>query len=157
MDEALVSPLEFFTDKPSRKVVRLESVEGTIRAVVPSQLLWLDMGLVMGKDGILKEVGKTEVKRVLTQRTAKRLSLEVEIRPGPSQFFGKQPEAILTGLAVCVGPEGDRKPAVGQQMWNRVMAESGFDTIGSDRRLSKKRINDLNCEWGTILGRLKQI
>lgn len=117
VDETLISPLEFFTEKPSRKVVRLESVEGTIRAVVPSQLHWLDMGLVMGKDGILKEVGKTEVKRLLTQRTAKRLSLEVEIRPGPSQFFlESNQEAILTGLAVCVGPEGDRKPAVGQQI-----------------------------------------
>ncbi len=117
VDETLVSPLEFFTEKPSRKVAQLESAEGTIRVVVPTRLLWLDMGSLRGKDGILREVGKTEVKRISTQMTAKRLSLEVEIRPGPSLFFlESNQEAILTGMAVCVGQDGERKPAVGQQI-----------------------------------------
>ncbi len=117
VEESLISPLEFFTEKPPRKVDRLESVKGTLRAVVPNQLLWLDLGPVIGNDGILKDVGKTQVKRISTQKTAKRISLEVEIRPGPSQFFlESNQEAILTGLAVWVGPGGERKPAIGQQI-----------------------------------------
>ena len=117
VEEDFVAQLELEAAKPPRVLKGFDSFEGIIRLVVPDQLLWLELGGI--RDGVISDhiVGKTKIKRLATQVTSKRVSMEVEIKPGPSEYgIESYQESILTGLASLVGPGNVRKIADGQQI-----------------------------------------
>ncbi len=117
VEEDFVAQLEVETAKPPRSLKGFDSFEGIVRLVVPDQLLWLELGGI--RDGGISNhmVGKTKIKRLGSQITSKRVSMEVEIKPGPSEYgIESYQEAILTGLASLVGPGNVKRISDGQQI-----------------------------------------
>lgn len=117
VEEDFTAHLELVAAKPPRSLKGFDSLEGAIRLVVPQQLLWLELGGIRESEVAVHQVGKTKIKRLRTQVTSKRVSLEVEIWPGPSEYqLDSYQESILTGLASMVGPDNVKRNADGQQI-----------------------------------------
>ncbi len=118
VEEDFVAQLQLKADKPPRSLPGFDSLEGNIRMVVPNQLLWLDLGGLTDR-GEQPDflVGKTKVRRLGAQVSSRRVSLEVEIQPGPSEYtIESYQEGVLTGLATLIGPGNFKRNADGQQI-----------------------------------------
>lgn len=106
VDQGFHASLELNGDSLPRSVQKLNRFQGEVRLVVPEQVAWLNLGPTLLKmesnpaTDPKRQVGKTWVRRLGHKVSSNRISLEVEIHPGPSSFpLETYQESALIGPA----------------------------------------------------------
>jgi len=144
IDQKFHAQLDLNAAAIPRSVRKIDRLAGEIRVVAPEGLAWRTLGTIEEPVAGAKEqkVGKTLIRRVGQKVAPNRISLEVEIKPGPSSFYLESyQENALIGPAKITPPSGDG--AVWADAYTTVQNDNGwmrirYDWLRKDQRNLKE-------------------
>ncbi len=146
IDQKFHASLDLSANAIPRSVQKIDRLTGEIRLVAPQRLAWIALGAIEEPASGAREqkVGKTLIRRVGQKIAPNRISLEVEIKPGPSAFYLESyQENALIGPAKITLPSGDE--AVWADGYTTVQNDNGwmrirYDWLRKDQRNLKELV-----------------